>query len=189
MSQSAALLTAPGADGETRIHLLEGQFHISDDPSVVMSTTLGSCVATCLRDPSLQIGGMNHFLLPGDDEGEDREAARYGVYAMEMLINALLTAGARRERLRAKLFGGGQLLQGMTNIGEKNVVFAETFLAREGILVCGGSVRGTHARKIQFWPGTGRARQLSLARGEEQVFARELNRKSRGFDYGAVELF
>jgi chemotaxis protein CheD len=186
-----ALLSAPSDDGETRVHLLEGQFHISDNPSVVLTTTLGSCVATCLRDPSISIGGMNHFLLPGDDAdaGEHREAARYGVYAMEVLINALLASGAKRGRLRAKLFGGGQLLEGLTNVGEQNVTFAEAFLAREGIPVCGGSVRGVHARKIQFWPAQGRARQFSLERGERQVFARELNRKGRGFDYGAVELF
>jgi chemotaxis protein CheD len=128
--------------GETRIHLLEGQYHVSGDPAVVLTTTLGSCVAACLRDREAQVGGMNHFLLPGDGDGEVREAARYGAYAMEVLINALLARGARRGRLEAKLFGGGQLLQGLTNVGDQNVAFAEHFLAQEGIALFGGSVGG-----------------------------------------------
>ncbi len=175
--------------GETRVHILEGQYHVSGDPAVLLTTTLGSCVATCLRDPDAGVGGMNHFLLPGDDLGPEREAAHYGAYAMELLINALLARGARRDRLEAKLFGGGQLLQGVTNIGDRNVAFAEAFLAREGIALSGGSVRGPHARKVQYWPVSGRARQLELARGEERVFARELNAKARAVDYGDVELF
>jgi len=188
MMRSPAMAPSP-LSGEARVHLLEGQYHVSGDPAVVLTTTLGSCVATCLRDPAAQVGGMNHFLLPGEDMTEGREAARYGAYAMELLINALLARGARRERLQAKLFGGGQLLQGVTNVGEQNVAFAETFLAREGIAVAGGSVRGRHARKIQFWPVSGRARQLELARGEERVFARELSAKDRQVDYGDVEIF
>jgi chemotaxis protein CheD len=170
--------------GATRIHLLEGQYHVSGDPAVVLTTTLGSCVAACLRDPEAQVGGMNHFLLAGDGE-----AARYGAYAMEVLITALLARGARRERLQAKLFGGGQLLQGVTNVGDQNVAFAEDFLEREGIQLLAGSVRGPHARKIQYWPVSGRARQLELARGKAHVFARERAATARRADYGDVELF
>jgi chemotaxis protein CheD len=175
--------------GETRIHLLEGQYHVSGDPAVVLTTTLGSCVAACMRDPEAGVGGMNHFLLPGEGEGAGREAAHYGAYAMEVLINALLARGGRRERLECKLFGGGQLLQGLTNVGDQNVNFAEHFLAQEGIRLSGGSVRGPHARKIQYWPVSGRARQLELARGEDRVFARELDAKQRNLEYGDVELF
>jgi chemotaxis protein CheD len=183
------ILAPTPLSGATRVHLLEGQYHVSGDPAVVLTTTLGSCVATCLRDPEAQVGGMNHFLLPGDGEGAGREAARYGAFAMEVLINALLARGARRERLEAKLFGGGQLLQGLTNVGDQNVAFAESFLEREGIGLAGGSVGGPHARKIQYWPVSGRARQLELARGEDRVFARELSAKRRRLEYGDVELF
>jgi chemotaxis protein CheD len=175
--------------GETRVHLMEGQYHVSGDPAVVLTTTLGSCVAACLHDREAKVGGMNHFLLPGGGPQADREAAHYGAYAMEVLINALLARGARRGRLEAKLFGGGQLLQGLTNVGDQNVSFAEAFLEREGIRLSGGSVGGPHARKIQYWPVSGRARQLALARGEERVFARELSAKGRRIDYGDVELF
>ena len=174
--------------GETRVHLLEGQYHVSGDPAVVLTTTLGSCVAACVRDPQAGVGGMNHFLLPGDGE-ETREGARYGAYAMEVLINALLARGAVRGRLQAKLFGGGQLLQGLHNVGDRNVTFAESFLKREGIPVSGGSVGGSNARKIQFWPVSVRARQLELARGEDRVFARELATKPRTIEHGDVELF
>ena len=187
MTRLAVMAPTP-LSGETRVHLLEGQYHVSGDPAVVLTTTLGSCVACCLRDPDAQVGGMNHFLLPGDG-GEEREAARYGAYAMEVLINALLGRGAERGRLQAKLFGGGQLLQGLTNVGDQNVAFAEDFLLREGIALCGGSVGGPHARKIQFWPVSGRARQLELARGESRVFARERAAKRRRLEYGDVELF
>jgi chemotaxis protein CheD len=189
MSREPIVMAPTPLGGETRVHLLEGQYHVSGDPAVVLTTTLGSCVATCLRDADAQVGGMNHFLLPGDTEGPGREAARYGAYAMEVLINALLARGARRGRLEAKLFGGGQLLQGVTNVGDQNVAFAEGFLEREGIALMGGSVGGPHARKVQFWPVSGRARQLELARGEERVFARELTAKRKAVQSGDVELF
>ena len=181
-------MAPPPMGGETRIHLLEGQYAVSGDPAVVLTTMLGSCVAACLRDAQAKVGGMNHFLLPGD-EAQGREAARYGAYAMEVLINALMARGARRARLTAKLFGGGQLLQGLTNVGDRNIEFAERFLEREGIALTGGSVGGPHARKVQFWPVSGRARQLELARGEARVFARELRAKDRPTDHGDVEIF
>ncbi|MDB5424076.1 MAG: chemotaxis protein CheD [Phenylobacterium sp.] len=177
------------AGDERRIHLVEGEFHMSDDPAVMITTTLGSCVATCLRDPAAGIGGMNHFLLPGGDDLTGPEAVRYGAYAMEVLINGLLSAGARRERLRAKLFGGGRLIQGLSNIGDQNVTFAEAFLARERIPVCGGSVRGDHARRIRFWPVSGRTTQLSLT-SDGNIFAQELKApRTLRPEQGAVELF
>lgn len=178
------------AAGESRVHIIQGEFYVSADPSVMLTTTLGSCVAACIRDPEAGVGGMNHFLLPGDGGEIGQEAARYGAYAMELLINALLQAGASRGRLDAKLFGGGHLVNRLLDIGEQNATFAEGFLRREGIRVSGGSTRGEHARRIQFWPVSGRARQLALVRGEEQVFAKEHPLLSRvPIDRGSVELF
>ena len=186
---TASLHPPDAIAGERRVHLVEGEHKISGDPAVVLTTTLGSCVATCLRDPAIGLGGMNHFLLPGGDSVTGPEAVRYGAYAMELLINALLAAGARRERLRAKLFGGGQLLEGVSNIGDQNVAFAEAFLIREGIPLCGGSVRGPNARRIRFWPASGRALQLSLARTDSAVFAREQRPAALRPNEGSVELF
>ena len=174
---------------ERRVHLMEGDFQVSEDSAVILTTTLGSCVATCLRDPVRGIGGMNHFLLPGGDGMSGPEAVRYGAYSMELLINALLAAGARRERLQAKLFGGGQLNEGLSNIGGQNADFAETFLARERIELCGGSLRGVHARRIRFWPVSGRATQLTLIKTEQAIFAREAKTAPVRPEQGNVELF
>ena len=174
---------------ERRMHIIQGEHYVTADARVVLTTTLGSCVAACIRDPIAGVGGMNHFLLPDGAGRMDAEATRYGAYAMELLINGLLNAGARRERLQAKLFGGGQLFEALHDIGEQNVAFAETFLAREDIPVVGGSVRGAHARKIEYWPVLGRVRQLALSRGGDAVFAKETVTTIRPADTGSVELF
>ena len=179
----------PATPLQKRIHVIQGEYFVTADPEVLLTTTLGSCVAACMRDPIAGVGGMNHFLLPDGKGRIDAAATRYGAYAMELLINGLLAAGARRERLEAKLFGGGHLFDRLTDVGDQNVDFAETFLAREEIAMVGGSVRGTHARRIQFWPVSGRVRQLFLARGEDKVFAPETRGKVPADDAGSVELF
>jgi chemotaxis protein CheD len=143
---------------------MEGQFHVSDDPDLVLSTVLGSCVAACLRDPVARIGGMNHFLLPGeDDRSQTHDAERYGVHLMELLVNGLMSRGAQRERLEAKLFGGAKTMFKSSDIGAMNARFAERFLKNEGISVVGGSLGGPVGRRVEFWPVTGRARQSFMA--------------------------
>src|ERR1044071_3377651 len=113
-----------------RVHIIQGEWKVLNDPNAVLTTILGSCVAACMRDPVAGIGGMNHFLLPGGPKtGEaDGESVRYGVHAMELLVNGLLARGARRERLEVKLFGGGRLVKGLTDVGASNAPFAEEFL-------------------------------------------------------------
>lgn len=150
------------ADAPTRIHVGQGEHQVSADPSVMLTTVLGSCVAMCLRDPDAGIGGMNHFLLPEAATAGSGAARRYGAYAMELLINAVLQAGGRRERLEAKLFGGGRMFDSLQDVGRANADFAERYLRDEGIPVIGGSLRGPGARRIQFWPVTGRALQRSV---------------------------
>lgn len=144
------------------VPVLQGEFHVSADADVVFTTVLGSCVATCLYDPGRGIGGMNHFLLAGDDRS-DRASLRYGINAMELLVNELLKSGARRARLEAKVFGGGQMLRGGQNIGEGNARFALWFLQSEGIPCVGQSLGGTRARKLRFWPRNGQAQQQFVA--------------------------
>lgn len=151
-------------------HIVQGEYLVTDDRNAAISTILGSCVSACIRDPVAGVGGMNHFLLPGEDSG--RQGLQYGAYAMELLINGLLQRGARRDRLEAKLFGGARMLSGLTDIGRQNGVFAERFLQDEGIRYLGGSLGGDQARRIQFWPVSGRARQQLLA-GDAGVFAAE----------------
>lgn len=156
--------------GAATRHIIQGEYAVERDPEAVISTVLGSCVACCLRDPGAGLGGMNHFLLPGD---EDSPAdLKYGAHAMELLINGLLGLGARRERLEAKLFGGARMLRGVSDIGSQNAAFAERFLHDEGIEHTGGSLGGNQARRIQFWPASGRVRQRQLE-AASQVFATE----------------
>jgi chemotaxis protein CheD len=185
MIRNAVISGAPAV--ERRVHLVQGECHVSADPAVVLATTLGSCVAACIRDPAAGVGGMNHFLLPESPDAEGLVSLRYGAFAMELLINGLLSKGARRERMQAKLFGGGRLSLGLADIGLRNAVFAREFLEREGILFAGGSLGGGLARRIQFWPVLGRARQLTLARGDDQLFRPKAMRASDGD--GTVELF
>ena len=186
--------------GETRVHLLEGQYHVSGDPAVVLTTTLGSCVAACLRDPIARIGGMNHFMLPegmqpAGSATEWGEPARYGTHAMELLINDLLKAGAHRERLEAKLFGGGNVLKGFTQnqVGTRNAQFARDYLRAERIPLLAEDLGGIHPRKVGFFPVTGRAfvRQLPHAHDAE-VAAEETAYRQRlkaAPVAGSVELF
>ena len=175
-----------------RVHVVQGEHFVTDEPDAVLTTLLGSCVAACIRDPAAGVGGMNHFLLPGArSQMEDRQAWRQGVHAMELLVNALLQRGARRERLEAKLFGGARLLDGLTDVGRQNADFAERFLIDEGIRHVGGSLRGEHGRKIQYWPGCGRARQSLMERASAHAFDAERSTRPVAALQGAgdVDLF
>lgn len=152
----------------TRTHVMEGQYVVSDDPDLVLATVLGSCVAACVRDPVARIGGMNHFLLPGDgDRARSRDAERYGVHLMELLVNGLMSRGAQRGRLEAKLFGGARTIFKSSDVGAMNAHFAEHFLKNEGIAIVGGSLGGTCGRRVEYWPVSGRARQISIGQAEK----------------------
>lgn len=156
--------THPEDGPSIKVHVTQGESHVSSDPSVVMTTVLGSCIAACLRDPQAGVGGMNHFLLPDSgDNRRDGDAVRYGAYAMELLINGLLQRGARRERLEAKIFGGGKLFEGLSDVGASNAAFAERFLRDEGIPIVSSSTGGVSARRVEFWPASGRVRQRLVA--------------------------
>ncbi len=193
MTASASRSLLPPAPAPSRVHLVQGEQYVTDEPEAMVSTLLGSCVAACLRDPVRRVGGMNHFLLPGRTDGGGVDRLGFAVHAMELLVNALLTAGAHRERLEAKLFGGAHVMAGLADVGRQNSDFALSFLAAEGIRHQGGSLGGASARRVQFWPASGRARQLIAAQGEELVFVQELRPASAGPDIardcGAVELF
>jgi len=149
---------------DNRVHIIQGEFYVTDNKDVMVTTILGSCVAACIRDPLAGVGGINHFLLPGTNgRVKAAEAERLGVHLMELLVNGLLKHGARRERLEAKLFGGARTVRGHNDIGKDNAAFAERFLRDEGIAYVGGSTGGLRGRRIQYWPVSGRARQILLA--------------------------
>lgn len=169
-----------------KVHIGQGEHFVTDDPDVVLTTILGSCVAVCLRDPALGLGGMNHFLLPeGAGAGADA-GRRYGAYAMEVLINDCLKRGAQRGRLEAKLFGGGRMFDSLKDVGLANADFAERFLRDEGIPVVGGSLRGLGGRRVQYWPSTGRALQRAVT--DSHVPA-PVSRPTVPVETGALELF
>lgn len=152
---------------ERRINIIQGEYQVSADAGAVITTMLGSCVAACLHDPLAKAGGMNHFLLAGGSATPGvGEAERHGVHLMELLVNGMLKLGASRDRLRAKLFGGARAMHGLTDIGAENARFARAFLAREGIAIVGVSLGGEIGRRIQFWPASGRARQLFMSKSE-----------------------
>ncbi|HUW81060.1 MAG TPA: chemotaxis protein CheD [Acidocella sp.] len=181
---------------DRKINIVQGEQHVDDDPRTVLTTILGSCIAACIWDGVAGLGGMNHFLLPGNDaDMKNRQpggdAMRFGVHAMELLVNGLLRRGAQRNRLQAKLFGGARMIKGLTDIGELNARFAERFLQAEGIAFAGGSLRGEQGRRIQFWPVSGRARQVLLAKETESILQAERSRPAPAMppSQGAVELF
>ncbi len=177
-------------DGHWHVQVTQGETWVSGEPREILTTVLGSCIAACIRDPLARVGGMNHFLLAHGRAG-DANATRYGVNAMEILINGLLQRGAVRERLEAKLFGGASVIAGLSDVGAGNAAFAEKFLCDEGIALVGGDVRGNRARRVQYWPVSGRARLLAVA-DARQVAERELVAASQKEESEApheVELF
>lgn len=143
---------------EKRIHITQGEHATADDNDVIISTLLGSCVAVCLWDEVAAVGGMNHMLLAVSD-GQSGACNLSGINAMEILINDMIKLGASRNRLKAKAFGGAQMVSGLSDIGRTNAEFALEFLQNEGIECEGHSLGGTMARNIRFWPATGRVQQ------------------------------
>jgi chemotaxis protein CheD len=167
-----------------------------------LSTLLGSCVAVCLFDPKLRIGGLNHFMLPTirRSSHDDVDSLLSGDFAMEALLNALLHQGAQKGRLQAKAFGGGTIInQGgvVTNIGVRNSSFAREWLDREGIPLLATDFLGPWSRKVLFLPGTGdvfcrriltsMANAGAIAR-EERAYAETLARKPTSAER-KIELF
>ena len=146
--------TVSTAGGQRTIHVIQGQYGLSTRRDEVLSTLLGSCVATCLFDPVAGVGGLNHFLLPGTDAGQGGNM-KYGVNAMELLVNALLRAGARRDRLQARVYGGANILENLPRIGSANARFALWFLEAERIRCVEQCLGGRQARRVRFWPHSG----------------------------------
>ncbi|MBW3550302.1 MAG: chemoreceptor glutamine deamidase CheD [Proteobacteria bacterium] len=178
------------------IKLLPADYVVTDQP-LALVTLLGSCVAACLYDPALAVGGMNHFMLPdgGQDRGGDTVSARYGMHAMELLINGLLKRGARRPRLLAKVFGGGNVLSGFHTdpIGTRNARFVLEYLQAERIPVLAQDLGDIHPRKVCFFAQTGRAlvRRLPATRDSEiaKVERAYYGTLTRAPVTGSVELF
>lgn len=149
------------------VKVLPGEYFVTDHELVIM-TVLGSCIAACIWDPKVRVGGMNHFMLP---EGGNDTSGRYGSYAMELLINEMIKLGARRESMQAKVFGGGQVMHSFTtmNVGERNTEFVLDYLATERIAVVSKDVLDIHPRKVCYFPVTGKAMVKRLAHSHPET--------------------
>ena len=177
------------------VKVMPGEYFVDSEDLLVM-TTLGSCIATCLWDRRARVGGMNHFMLPeasGAGDAAD-QGGRYGSFAMELLVNELLKRGATRPTLEAKVFGGGQIVAGMDSmdIGETNTRFVLDYLQTERIPVVSSDLRGIHPRKVCFLPASGKAmvQRLAPARAEALADAeRSAARRTAAAASGSIELF
>ena len=184
------------------VKILPGEYYVTRGDEAI-STVLGSCISACVRDPVRNIGGMNHFMLPQDaSTGGPNNwldpaiglATRYGSHAMESLINDLLKLGATRERLEIKVFGGGRVLSGMTDVGARNIAFIHSFIELEGYTIAAQDVGGTQPRKVVYFPSSGRVKMRRLRPVEnriishhEQLYLASLGNQVAGG--GDVELF
>lgn len=175
--------------------ILPGEYYVTGK-EMMLVTVLGSCVAACIRDTTTGAGGMNHFMLP---DGGGREmlgtSARYGTYAMEVLINHLLKMGASRSRLEAKVFGGGAVMASLTssNVGVRNAEFVLDFLKTERIPVVAKDLLDVYPRKVYYFPKTGKVMLKKLHRvRNDTLMSREAEYQKRLVKApvsGEIELF
>jgi chemotaxis protein CheD len=190
-------------DDEHRVfaaRLLPGEYYVTRHGEMV-TTVLGSCVSACVRDARLKIGGMNHFMLPLDgSQGSSAwgavasAATRYGNVAMERLINDILKLGGRREDLELKLVGGGRVLAEMTtDIGARNIQFVRDYVRDEGFQVLGEDLGDVFARKVVYFPESGRIRVRKLNAHSDQSLAQRERQYLTELDTkpveGDIELF
>ena len=179
--------------------ILPGEYYVTMSDELI-ATVLGSCVSACIRDRIFGIGGMNHFMLPKDNKSDRgmsssslSDAARYGNYAMEHMINDILKNGGRKENLEVKIVGGGRIIANMTNIGRKNIEFVKEYITAEGLLLLGEDVGDIYPRKVVYHPQTGKVNVKKLRTmhnntivDREQQYMKELSVKPVA---GDIELF
>ena len=159
MQQTRA--SAPAFDRGVVTTIHQGDCLVGAEDDLTFATILGSCISACIRDVEARVGGMNHFLL-AEPSGNARDrygaSARYGAFAMEQLINKVLTHGTgRKANLEIKVFGGGLINSALTDVGAKNIEFVREFLSNEGYSLAGEDVGGAFARRVMFKPHSGRA--------------------------------
>lgn len=178
------------------VRLMPGYHYVTSNPREMIVTVLGSCVAACVRDPILGVGGMNHFMLPQSDCGDWGGASsslRYGNFAMERLINDILHLGGRKNRLEIKVFGGATAAQDRSDIGSQNAAFVTAYLESEQLPVIAKRLNEAHPLRVHYFPVTGRALGLDLASTvtDQELAAERRYRTSLGRTPvgGTVELF
>ena len=156
------------ATNRVSVRILPGEQYVAENPEEVLITILGSCVAACIRDPASGIGGMNHFMMPineADGASQAKDALRYGNHAMETLIDELVRRGAHRAGLEIKVFGGANVTKGSINlIGDQNCDFIRQYLQHESLVCEAYDLGGTQARRIQYFPDSGKVKRRFLRR-------------------------
>lgn len=178
--------------GHDAVKVLPGEYFVTADDMLIM-TVLGSCIAACIWDPQVRVGGMNHFMLP---EGGADTSGRYGSYAMELLINEMMKLGARRESMQAKVFGGGQVMHNFTslNVGERNTRFVLDYLQTERIAIVSKDVLDIHPRKVCYFPASGKAMVKRLAHSHPDTLETQERKGSaavvaKATSGGSIDLF
>lgn len=180
--------------------ILPGEFYVTDSGEMI-TTVLGSCISACIRDTKYGFGGMNHFMLPGcnsNHSGNWSSAAaletRFGVAAMENLINEVLKLGGRKSNFEVKLFGGGDIMNMKSvSIGNRNIQFAMDFVSEEGLQIAAKDLGGPDPRKVMYFPETGKVLVKRLKSVQTAAIAAEETRYSSNFEEkstcGSIELF
>lgn len=181
--------------------IMPGEFYVSRAGEMIV-TVLGSCVSACIRDKHLGIGGMNHFMLPQESEyssdqwgSQASHASRYGNWAMEYLINAILKLGGTRRNLEIKIFGGGNVMRNMSDVGARNVEFVKRYLYEENFEIAAQDVGNIYPRKVLYFPDTGAVKVRKLIEVQNDTLIERERQYGRGLvqkaepDTGSVELF
>jgi chemotaxis protein CheD len=182
--------------------ILPGEYYVTRADEAI-TTVLGSCISACIRDPSAQVGGMNHFMLPEDSSSGDGNrwldpvaglATRYGSHAMESLINELLKLGASRSRFEIKLFGAGRILASVTDVGARNIEFVHDYLKTEGFCALAEDLGDIYPRRVVYFPASGKVKVRKLRPLEATAIAERERKYLTDIGTGAsqggdVELF
>lgn len=174
------------------IMLLPGHYIVTKR-SLLIVTILGSCISVCLRDEKAGVSGMNHFMLPKGESSPFGAPARYGNLAMELLINQMLKAGAAKQNMTAKVFGGARILSSIntSGVGEQNANFITNYLNNEGIDIVSEDLRGIAARKVFYFSGSGQVlvRRIDPTRENLANEAAYLQSINTSLGPGPVEVF
>lgn len=161
------------------VTIFPGEFHATGQDRVIY-TLLGSCISVVLYDPVKKVGGMNHFMLPDTIDKERfylSKSGKYGMYAMELLINELIKLGGIKKNFKAKVFGGGSVLGSkvgnVSKVPENNIRFALAYLEEEKIPLIASNIGGNEARKVYFFIKESRILLKRIAKSEVAPIASE----------------
>jgi len=182
--------------GGHQVRVQPGEYYVTSHPNELIVTILGSCVAACVRNPLTGFGGVNHFMLPASELGDWGGVLahmRFGNHAMEVLINEVLKSGCQRHQLEIKLFGGGAMYEGSSDVGAKNGQFAIEYLKQENLFLLAADLGGKFGRRIEYAPATGKVQRLLLTGNQDAGLSRAEREYRKRIDHepvgGDIELF